>query len=186
VKRNKVIFDHPIEQVQQKGDRHMSRDSGIPLGALWGLIVIAFYIYAYLALGTYLVWKTAMPDTILGWIGLIGSSVSYLIVGIVGFFPTSLIALYLICRDRNILATIRRHWPVFFLVIYCMIPNIPGPIDEILLAGVCTVLELYFIRRGKQLYGEYDEEIDVDELEHHRGRLTQPRQNRRKRIAYKN
>jgi len=124
-----------------------------------------------------------MPDTILGWLGLIGSSVSYLIVGIVGFIPTSLVALYLICRDRNIIATIRSHWPVFLATIYFMIPNIPGPIDEVFVGGICTLLELYFIRRSRQLYRDYDEEIDVDELEHHRGRLTEPRQNRRKRIA---
>lgn len=123
----------------------MSNQSGIPLGALWGFLIITAFIYAYVGLGVYFIWQTPMPAAFFGWIKLIFSSFGYLLAGIICFSFTLFIALYFVIRDRDLGATLRNHWPVFAAVIYMIVNPVPGPVDDVVVALICAGLESYKI-----------------------------------------
>lgn len=126
----------------------MIKKSGIRAGALWGIILFLFYIYAYFGFGIYKVWNISPPHKFLDWIVIIGSSFGYILIGVIGLIPVLLISLYLIFRDRDLIGTVTKHWPIIFAVIYPMIPNIPGPFDEIIVGGICISLEFWFASRS--------------------------------------
>ena len=67
-------------------------------------------------------------------------------------------------RDRNIIGTIRNHWPLFAALVYVIMPNIPGPIDDIMVAGIASCLELYFIYKRRQLSKDSEEYVEVVEI----------------------
>ena len=129
----------------------MKNKSGIPLGSLWAVLIITAFIYAYVGIGIYFIWQVPMPHTFIEFIKLLFSSFGYIFAGIVCFIPTLLIALYFVIRDRNLGDTLRNHWPIFALVAYLLIPNIPGPVDEALVSLIAVGFDFYKykIRRGK-------------------------------------
>jgi len=45
-----------------------------------------------------------------------------------------------------------------------MIPNIPGPFDEVIAAGIASCLELYFIFRRRQISKDSEEYVEVMEI----------------------
>lgn len=129
----------------------MTKKRGIPLGALWGFLVVLAYIYAYTGLGLYFVWQTPMPHTFFEWGRLIFSSFGYLMVGIFCLIPTLLISAYFIIRDRNLLETISNHWPVFATIVYMIVGPFPGPIDDAVVGVICGGLEIYGVVNRKMI-----------------------------------
>jgi len=132
----------------------MEKKQGIPLGFLWGMVIILIYVYSFFGFGFYLVWNTKMPVSVAAWLAIIGSSILYLIAGIVCFVPILLIALYFTLRDRNLIQTVKNHWPILAAIVYSLIPNVPGPIDEVIVGGIAASLEGYFLVRRRLIAGD--------------------------------
>ena len=123
----------------------MSKTEGIRGGALWGFGVLGAYLYAYIAFGIYAIWQTPPPATVMGWLGVIASSLGYIAVGIIGLIPVLLIAIYLIVRDRNLLGTLLNHWPLVLAFAYPFLPSLPGPLDDVIVSGLAVALEIWFV-----------------------------------------
>ncbi len=92
-----------------------------------------------------------MPFNFFGWFSLLGSSILYLALGGACFIPLVFIALYFTIRDRNLGATVKNHWPLLAAVLYPFFPNLPGPVDEAVVAGVAICLEGYFSIQRRRL-----------------------------------
>ena len=133
----------------------MTNRPGIPLGTLWGFLIITVFIYAFVGIGIYFIWQIPMPHSFIEWLRLIGSSFGYLLAGVVCLIPTLLIALYFIIRDRNFLGTLRNHWPVFVAVLYMIFNPILGPLDDLVVDIIGASLEIYFIIHRRKLAQNY-------------------------------
>ena len=151
------------------------QNNGIPLGTLWGLLFLCGYVVGYFILGTFLVWKVAMPSDVFGWLKLVASSIGYLVGGLACLFPVLLISLYLIIRDRNILQTVKKTWPILLTIVYAMQPiNLPGPIDELVVMGLSGLVYAWFYRHEalikrdlteKELAGYDEKRVKLAEIQ---------------------
>lgn len=128
------------------------KKSGMPYGLIWGVLFLCVYAYLFFFIGIYFIWDTGVPDSIGGILLLAGSSIVYLIAGIVGFVPVFITSIIFIIRDRNLRQSIKNNWPVILALIYPLLPNLPGPIDESVMSIVMFCIRVYlFFKTGKDV-----------------------------------
>ncbi|HMV42994.1 MAG TPA: hypothetical protein PK079_06440 [Leptospiraceae bacterium] len=129
-----------------------TKKSGMPYGLIWGVLFLSVYAYLFFFFGVYFIWDQGMPDTFGGLLLLAGSSFVYLIAGILGFVPVFITSIIFIIRDRNLRQSIKNNWPVLLALIYPILPNLPGPIDESVMSVVMFCIRVYlFFRTGKDV-----------------------------------
>lgn len=132
------------------------RKRGVPFGVLWGILIFAAYYYAFLGFGVYFVWDVGWPHDLLEWLKLLGSSIGYLILGIIGAVPIFLISIYFMIRDRNI----GQNWPIIFAFVYWVLPDpLPGPIDDAVVFGISMALRVWFYYKTKNSFPISDKEF---------------------------
>lgn len=125
------------------------KKEGIPFGTLWALLLYVVYFYIFILIGIYLIWKSGYPQSSSEWLIIFGSSLGFIIIGILGFIPVFFIGLYFIFKDRDFFQTFKLFWPAIIALIYTALPiNFPGPIDEIFIDGLAAILEFNILRKN--------------------------------------
>jgi hypothetical protein len=142
------------------------RKEGISFGCLWGLLILLAYVFAFLGCGIYLIWNAEFPHGFSDWLVAVGSSIGYLLAGVIGLVPVILVSLYFTIKDRDVIRSVRLTWPLLLAGVYFLIPNIPGPIDDVIVAGVCSVLEIWFLIRRNKLSGPEGQADGVEIVEY--------------------
>lgn len=125
---------------------------GIPYGLIWGVLFICVYAYLFFFVGIYFIWDKGLPSDASGFLLLAGSSIIYLIASVFGFIPVFIISLIFIIRDRSFRQSVKNNWPVLLALIYPVLPNIPGPIDESVMSVIMFCIRVFlFYRTGKDV-----------------------------------
>ena len=129
-----------------------SQKSGVPYGLIWGVLFICVYAYLFFFFGIYFIWNQGLPDNLGGFLVLAGSSIVYLIVSILGFIPVFITSVVFIVRDRSIRQSFKNNWPVLLALIYPVLPNIPGPVDESVMSIIMFCIRVFlFFKTGKDV-----------------------------------
>lgn len=127
---------------------------GIKNGTLYSILFIGLYIYSYLGLGFYFIWKTHFPNSWSEFGGILGSSVVYIVFGIILYIPVIFMAIYFFVRDRSVSETMTNHWPIVLALVYMFVPNMPGPIDEIVVVALGLGFDFYKWKLSKKVNKE--------------------------------
>lgn len=120
---------------------------GIKNGFLWAILSVSIYLYSFFAIGAFLIWNTSAPETTISTLAVVGSSLLYLLVGVIGLIPILFLALFLIIKDTSIYSTLRKYWPIVLALLYPFFPNLPGPIDEFVVETIAVGIQVYFSTR---------------------------------------
>lgn len=125
---------------------------GVPYGLIWGVLFICVYAYLFFFFGIYFIWNQGLPNDLSGFLVLAGSSIVYLIVSILGFIPVFITAIVFIVRDRSLRQSFKNNWPVLLALIYPVLPNIPGPVDESVMSVIMFCIRVFlFFKTGKDV-----------------------------------
>lgn len=125
---------------------------GMPYGLIWGILFICVYAYLFFFFGIYFIWNQGLPDDASSFLVLAGSSIVYLVASILGFIPVFITSIVFIIRDRSFRQSFKNNWPVLLALIYPILPNIPGPIDESVMSVVMFCIRTYlFFKTGKDV-----------------------------------
>jgi hypothetical protein len=125
---------------------------GVPYGLIWGVLFICVYAYLFFFFGIYFIWNQGLPNDLSGFLVLAGSSIVYLIVSILGFIPVFITSIVFIVRDRSLRQSFKNNWPVLLALIYPVLPNIPGPIDESAMSVIMFCIRVFlFFKTGKDV-----------------------------------
>lgn len=125
---------------------------GVPYGLIWGILFICVYAYLFFFFGIYFIWNQGLPNDLGGFLVLAGSSIIYLIASILGFIPVLITAIVFIVRDRSIRQSFKNNWPVLLALIYPVLPNIPGPIDESVMSVIMLCIRVFlFFKTGEDV-----------------------------------
>lgn len=123
----------------------------------WIAFLPFLYLVGYVVIGSYFFWSQATQDVTqtenssggVSWLQLVMSSVAYLVIGAIGFVFVSVYTLYRLVRERAVFLALQRHWPLLFAILYFFIPNLPGPVDEIVVSTLMGALATYFgLKKG--------------------------------------
>ena len=126
--------------------------SGVPYGLIWGVLFICVYAYLFFFFGIYFIWNQGLPNDLSGFLVLAGSSIVYLIVSVLGFIPVFITSIVFIIRDRSIRKSFKNNWPVLLALIYPVLPNIPGPVDESVMSVIMFCIRVFlFFKTGKDV-----------------------------------
>ena len=125
---------------------------GVPYGLIWGVLFICVYAYLFFFFGIYFIWNQGLPNDLSGFLVLAGSSIVYLIVSVLGFIPVFITSIVFIVRDRSLRQSFKNNWPVLLALIYPILPNIPGPIDESVMSVIMFCIRVFlFFKTGKDV-----------------------------------
>ena len=125
---------------------------GVPYGLIWGVLFICVYAYLFFFFGIYFIWNQGLPNDLSGFLVLAGSSIVYLIVSILGFIPVFITSIVFIVRDRSLRQSFKNNWPVLLALIYPILPNIPGSIDESVMSVIMFCIRVFlFFKTGKDV-----------------------------------
>jgi|JI9StandDraft_2_1071091.scaffolds.fasta_scaffold09317_4 hypothetical protein len=125
---------------------------GVPYGLIWGVLFICVYAYLFFFFGIYFIWNQGLPNDLSGFLVLAGSSIVYLIVSVLGFIPVFITSIVFIVRDRSLRQSFKNNWPVLLALIYPVLPNIPGPIDESAMSVIMFCIRVFlFFKTGKDV-----------------------------------
>jgi hypothetical protein len=116
----------------------------------WILLLPLIFVYTYLGLGILLVWGDSLPQSTREWLLMLGSSILYLITGVIGFIFSCLFTLYKLVHENILIVAIKKHWPILIALIYPFLPNLPGPIDEVVVGTILSSLATYFGWKNKK------------------------------------
>jgi len=135
----------------------MSSDVKSNPPSTWIFFLPFLYFVGFLALGTAFFWTEALESpagegTAWHWTKLIFSSFAYLLLGGIGFFAIAIYTLYKLIRGNALFLAIRRHWPLLLAVVYFFLPNLPGPLDEIVVSAIMSALATYFGFRSEKRF----------------------------------
>ena len=126
--------------------------SGVPSGLIWGVLFICVYAYLFFFFGIYFIWNQGLPHDLSGFLVLAVSSIVYLIVSVLGFIPVFITSIVFIVRDRSIRQSFKNNWPVLLALIYPVLPNIPGPVDESVMSVIMFCIRVFlFFKTGKDV-----------------------------------
>lgn len=124
----------------------------MPYGLIWGVLFICVYAYLFFFFGIYFIWNQGLPSDLSGFLVLAGSSIVYLIVSVLGFIPVFITSIVFIVRDRSIRQSFKNNWPVLLALIYPVLPNIPGPVDESVMSVIMFCIRVFlFFKTGKDV-----------------------------------
>lgn len=128
------------------------KKTGVPYGLIWGVLFICVYAYLFFFIGIYFIWDKGIPSDAGGILLLAGSSIIYLIASILGFIPVFIVSIIFIIRDRSFRQSFKNNWPILLALIYPILPNIPGPIDESVMSVVMFIIRvILFFKTGKDV-----------------------------------
>ncbi|MCE9501910.1 MAG: hypothetical protein K8R21_15630 [Leptospira sp.] len=120
---------------------------GIKNGFLWAILSVSIYLYSFFAIGAFLIWNTNTPESTMSTLAVVGSSLLYLLVGVIGLIPILLFAIFLVIKDTSIYSTVRKYWPILLALLYPFLPNLPGPIDEFVVETIAVGIQVYLSTR---------------------------------------
>lgn len=109
----------------------------------WVAFLPFLYLVGFMLMGIFLFWTEALDEPNRNWVKILFSSLFYLIVGGIGFFSVSIYTFYRLVKDRALFLAVQRHWPLLLAVLYFFIPNLPGPVDEIVVSTIMGALATY-------------------------------------------
>jgi uncharacterized membrane protein YkvA (DUF1232 family) len=119
----------------------------IPFGLLYSLSIITLYIFSFFSLGISLIWTSGIPSDFWGWIGLMASSIAYLIFGLIGFVITLILAFWLAIKDKNMVLTIQKTWPLLGALLYAIFPDLmPGPVDDVFVLMIGALASIFKLK----------------------------------------
>ncbi len=125
---------------------------GMPYGLIWGVLFICVYAYLFFFFGIYFIWNQGLPNDASSFLVLAGSSIAYLIASILGFIPVLISSIVFIVRDRSFRQSFKNNWPVLLALIYPVLPNIPGPVDESVMSVIMFCIRVFlFFKTGKDV-----------------------------------
>ncbi|MCC5814865.1 MAG: hypothetical protein JJT78_08920 [Leptospira sp.] len=115
----------------------------------WIAFLPFLFLVSFMLLGIFLFWSEALDEGNKNWVKIMFSSLFYLIAGGLGFLIVSIYTLYRLLRDKALFLAVQRHWPLLLAVLYFFIPNMPGPVDEIVVSTIMGALATYLGLKGE-------------------------------------
>lgn len=126
------------------------KNSGFKYGCLTATVLPLVHAAIFVSIAA-LKWPEALPTTWSGWLGLLGASVGLMVAYGVTFLLLVPVLLYLSVKDRDSVGFLRWNWPLVVAVLYPILNPIPGPFDDLIVAGLAGALRVWFFVQQRRL-----------------------------------